>query len=134
MPKTTVDLLLAEGNFYKEQFDKATEEEFAALLEQRINEAAAEVEREVGAEHYSSNDTITNALLTTAETYLACAKCLQTIESIIATWDREQLPSEFVSAEHVAQMIERYRRLAKAILNQFDTTFDEAPKPYLAAE
>jgi len=134
MPKTTVDILKAEGNFYKEQFDKPTEEEFTALLEQRINEAAAEVEREVGTEHYSSSDPITDSLLTTAETYLACAKCLQTVETIIATWDREQLPSEFVSAEHVGQMIERYRRLAKEILDQFDVTFDEAAKPYLAAE
>jgi hypothetical protein len=134
MPKTTVDLVRAEGNFYKEQFDKATQQDFEALLDQRIDEAAVEVEREVGSEHYNSSDPVTDSLLCTAETYLACAKCLQTIESIIATWDREQLPSEFVSAEHVAQMIERYRRLAKEILDQFDTTFDEAPKPYLAAE
>ena len=134
MPKTTATLVQAEGNFYKEQFDKATEEEFEAVLEQRIDEAAAEVQREVGSDTYGSNDTITVALLTTAETYLAVAKCLQTIESIIATWDREQLPSEFVSAEHVATMIARYRSLAKEILDQFDATFDEGVKPYLTAQ
>ena len=134
MAKTTVDLVIAEGSFYKEQFDKATEEEFEALLEQRIEEAAAEVLREVGEDNYNSTEAMVSTLLQTAETYLACAKAMQTMESIIAAWDKEELPSEFVSAEHVATMGERYRRLAKEILDHFDVTFDEAAKPYLAAE
>jgi len=134
MAKTSVELVQAEGNFYKEQFAKDSEEEFEALLQQRVDEAAAEVQREVGAETYASEEPVTEALLCTAETYLGCAKCFQTIESIIATWDQEQLPSEFVSAERVGAMIERYRRLAKEILDQYDQTYDEATRPYFASE
>ncbi len=133
MAKTTVAAVKAEGNFYKEQFACATEEELDALLQERIDEAAAEIRWQVGAENYESTDEDVAAMITTAETYLACAKAYQTIANIVATWDLEELPSEFIHPEAIPGIIERYRRLAEELLKRFDTRADEIVRPYFRA-
>ena len=116
MPKTTVALVLSEGNFYKEQFDKSTDAQLETLIQQRVDEAAAEVARSAGSDYYSSSDADVIKILTTAETYLACSKCWQTLHNILIAWDKEQLPSEFVSAPQSAANRDYYRKKAEEAL------------------
>ena len=116
MPKTTVALVLSEGNFYKEQFDKSTDDELETLIQQRVDEAAAEVEKSVG-DFYSSTDPTTLKILTTAETYLAGSKCWQTLHNILIAWDKEPLPSEHVSEKESAANRDYYRSKASQTLS-----------------
>lgn len=108
MPKTSVALVKAEGNFYKEQFDKSTDAELETLIQERINEAAAEIEKSVG-DFYSSSEPSTLQTVTTAETYLAVSKCWQTLHNILIAWDKEQLPSEHISESESAGNRDYYR-------------------------
>jgi hypothetical protein len=108
MPKTTVALVLAEGNFYKEQFDKSTDADLETLIQQRIDEAAAEIEKSAG-NYYSSSEPTTLQAITTAETYLAVSKCWQTLHNILIAWDKEALPSEHISAAQSALNRDYYR-------------------------
>jgi hypothetical protein len=116
MPKTSVALVLAEGNFYKEQFDKSTDDELEDLIEQRIDEAAAEIEKSVGPDFYSSSEPSTVQVITTAETYLAVSKCWQTLHNILIAWDKEQLPSEHISEKESAANRDYYRAKAQQTL------------------
>lgn len=129
MPKTTLALVKAEGNFYKEQFDKSTDSDLDALIQQRINEAAAEVKKQVGEANYNSTDSDTNSILTTAQTYLAVSKCWQTLHNILIAWDKEQLPSEHISQEQSAENRDYYRGKAEALLALYDLTPDTVPLP-----
>ena len=117
MPKTTVALAQSEGNFYKEQFDKSTDAELESLIQQRIDEAAAEVEKSVGSDLYSSSETATLQVLATAETYLAVSKCWQTLHNVLIAWDKEQLPSEHISESESAANRAYYHNKARETLS-----------------
>lgn len=119
MPKTTVALVKAEGNFYKEQFDKSTDAELETLIQQRINEAAAEIEKSVG-DFYSSSEPSTLQTITTAETYLAVSKCWQTLHNILIAWDKETLPSEHISEKESNTNRDYYRDKASQTLSLLD--------------
>lgn len=132
MALTTPTAVRAEGSLYKEQFNLATDAELDALLAERIAEASAEVLTLIGAETYASSDATLQRVLTTAETYLATAKAFQTILNLMATWDAEALPTEFVDREELPEIILRYRRMALGLLEPHLAGAQPGPRPYLA--
>jgi len=132
MALTTAATVRAEGGFQKQQFLAATDEALAELLEERIAEAAAEIELRVGAELYGSQDATVAQCLTTAETYLATAKALQTIQNLVATWDAEPLPPELIEAADIGGLIARYRVDADALLRHCRDRSDLPARPSLS--
>ncbi len=70
-------------------------------------------------------------MLTTAETYLATAKAFQTILNLMATWDAEALPTEFIDREELPEIILRCPRMAWGSLEPH-LAGAQRPRPYLA--
>lgn len=132
MALTTVDAVKAEGSFYKEQFNLDTDLAMEGVLTDRIAEAAAEVEAMVGADLYGTSETAIVTKLTTAETYLATAKAFQTVLNIMATWDAEALPTEFVDREELPEIVGRYRAMAMDLLRPHLDGVRSGARPYLA--
>jgi hypothetical protein len=133
MPLATVAAVQAEGSFRREQFNKGTAGEFDAFVGDRIAEASAELVARVGSATYASGDAPTRALLTTAEVYLTTAKLLQTIQSIVSTWDSEVLPAEFVDSRELAGLVARYRGQVDELLGPYEAGVRGGPHPYLVA-
>lgn len=132
MPLTTSTAVQSEGSFYKEQFNLATDTQLATLLGERITEASAEIQALVGLDTYATTDLALRQLLTTAETYLATAKAFQTILNIMATWDAEALPTEFVDRQELPEIVARYRRMALALIEPHLAGAHPGRRPYLA--
>jgi hypothetical protein len=133
MALATPQAVRAEGSFRREQFNKATDGEFETLVGERIAEASAELATRVGAVRYGTTDLTVRAILTTAEIYLATAKLLQTIESIVSTWDSEVLPAEFVDSRELTALIARYRGQVDDLLGPYELGVRGGPHPYLGA-
>ncbi len=133
MALATVSAVRAEGSFLREQFSKATDGELEALLAERVAEASAEVLARVGAVTYATEEAPLRQVLTTAEVYLATAKALQTIQNIVATWDAEALPAEFVDSHELSAIVARYRSSVDRLLAPHEQGVRESPRPYLAA-
>jgi len=129
----TAAAVKAEGSFYREQFNLAEDADLDELLAARIDEASAEVVDLVGEEAYGTENETVLAVLTTAEVYLATAKAFQTILNIMATWDAEALPTEFVDREALPRIIDRYRARASALLAPYVEGVRGGPRPYLAS-
>lgn len=132
MALTTPTAVRAEGSLYREQFNLDTDTELNALLAERVAEASAEVVALVGADAYATTDPALQRVLTTAETYLATAKAFQTILNIMATWDAEALPTEFVDRDELPEIVARYRRMALALMEPHLAGARPGPRPYLA--
>jgi hypothetical protein len=133
MALASVEAVRAEGNFLPEQLTKTTDEELDAVLSARIDEASAEVLRRVGDDLYATEEPGLRQLLTTAEVYLATSKTLQTIANIVATWDAEALPAEFIDSRELAAIIVRYRTSAEQLLAPYERGVREGARPYLGA-
>jgi len=131
MALATLAIVKAEGGFLKEQFNKASDAELDGILEQRSEEAAAELLDRVGADTYASADAVVAQVLATAEVYLATAKAFQTILNILVTWDAEALPSEFVDSEELSAIIARYRGAADRLIAPYEGSVREGARPYL---
>lgn len=131
--KATPALVKAEGHFSRQQFEAATEEDLEDIIDERIAEAESELKQQVGAAYDSADPTISR-LLTTAETYLATAKMYNTMLNIIAAWDAEVLPSEFVQAEVAERQRDWYLRAYEALVGPFDEQMDRVARPYFRAE
>jgi hypothetical protein len=133
MALASVEAVRAEGNFLPEQFTKTSDEELEAILTARIAEASAEVLRRVGDDLYATEEPALQQLLITAEVYLATSKALQTVANIVATWDAEALPAEFIDSRELAAIIVRYRTSAEALLAPYEQGVREGSRPYLGA-
>lgn len=131
MALTTAALVRAEGGFQRQQFLQPTDEALHTLLEERIAEAAAEVALRAGSELTASSDPTVVQCLTTAETYLAVAKALQTIQNLVATWDAEPLPPELVETAEIGALIARYRADAEALIRHCRDRADLRVRPAL---
>jgi hypothetical protein len=133
MPLATVSAVQAEGSFVRQQFNKATDAELEALLAERLTEAAAEVQARVGASAYATEEPMLRQVLTTAEIYLATAKALQTIQNIVATWDAEALPAEFIDSGELSAIVARYRGSVDRLLAPYEQGVRAGARPYLGA-
>ena len=104
MALTSVAEIISESMFCKEQFPKSASEsrnqgEFEALVGTALTEAAAETKQRVGNTNYASLDAEVLVNITTAEKYLAVSKMYNRLISVVAAWDAEVLPSEFVESD-----------------------------------
>lgn len=133
MALATVDAVQREGSFRREQFGLESDGELAGVIADRIAEASAEVRTLVGSTLYGTGDSTLRQVLTTAEVYLATAKLLQTILNIMATWDAEPLPTEFVDREGLPLIVERYRRDAQRLLAPYSREEASRTAPYFVA-
>jgi hypothetical protein len=131
MALTTASAVQAEGAFVKEQFGLADDAGLEELLEERIDEASAEIQRLVGADTYGTTDSVVATILTTAEKYAATSKVFQTMANIAIAWDQEVLPSEFVDEAEIRKSIERYRARSSEMLEPYALGVDTGARPVL---
>lgn len=124
-----VDDLVIEGQLKHDYFPMLAptgdeEEKHEALLtfcEDRIEEAAARVRRQIGA-YAESDDPDVIAEVRQSILFLTLARLWQIILDVMVSYDEESLPPEFVDPSAAERIRDYYERSALEILVQYDAS------------
>lgn len=125
---------IEEGQFKLEYFPNcANSAAMTSLIETRLNSANSQIKRQVGST-YTSTDADVQQELHDAVLFLACGRLWQIIINVMAGYDAEALPPEYVNvAETAPQTRDYYLQEAATIVSRNVADDTATPSAYVGS-